>query len=173
MQRIRTKMGAAYDISASWAHDIGPGTFLFGLAGNYLLEYEYQPFAGAPFNDAKGTFDQGGQFDYEVQTTFGYRWSAFNVGLEWRYLPSIDSIDSSLLAGNTTVEGADSYSLFNLSAGWDLGSVKLRAGIDNLFDEDPNIVGANPGIDTNSNQTNLSYYDGLGRRYYVGAKVSF
>lgn len=161
------------DFSLSWSSDLGPGTFRFDTAVNYLLKYEYQPFAGAPFNDAKGTLDQGGQFDYSVLTNFGYRWDAFSVGLEWRHLPSVDSVDKSLLGGNTTVTGAGSYDLFNLSAGWDLGKVRLRAGIDNIFDKDPLIVGANPGIDTNSNQTNLSYYDGLGRRYYVGAKVSF
>ena len=27
--------------------------------------------------------------------------------------------------------------------------------------------------DTNSNQTNLNYYDGLGRRFYIGAKATF
>jgi iron complex outermembrane recepter protein len=161
------------DFSLSWSHDIGPGTFRFDTAVNYLLKYEYQPFAGAPFNDAKGTLDQGGQFDYSVLSNFGYRWDVFSVGLEWRHLPSVDSVDESLLGGNTTVVGAGSYDLFNLSAGWDLGKVKLRAGIDNIFDKDPLIVGANPGIDTNSNQTNLNFYDGLGRRYYLGAKVSF
>jgi outer membrane receptor protein involved in Fe transport len=160
------------DFTLGWVNDFGPGTFSFNTSVNYLLKYEYQPFTGAPFNDAKGTLDQGGQFDYTVLTDFGYRWDAFSVGLEWRYLPSVDSVDKALL-GETTVVGADSYSVFNLRGGWDLGKVKLRAGIDNLFDTDPNIVGANPGIDTNSNQTNLSYYDGLGRRYYVGAQVSF
>ncbi len=145
------------DFSLSWSRDMGPGTFRFDTAVNYLLKYEYQPFAGAPFNDAKGTLDQGGQFDYSVLTNFGYRWDAFSVGLEWRHLPSVDSVDKSLLGGNTTVVGAGSYDLFNLSAGWDLGKVRLRAGIDNIFDKDPLVVGANPGIDTNSNQTNLSY----------------
>ena len=79
----------------------------------------------------------------------------------------------SLLAGNTTVIGASSYDMFNLYAGWNLGKVQLRAGVDNVLDTEPLVVNANPGIDTNSDQTNLSYYDGLGRRYYVGLKVSF
>jgi hypothetical protein len=41
------------------------------------------------------------------------------------------------------------------------------------------IVGANPGnasgvgIDSNSDVTNPSFYDPLGRRYYLGAKISF
>jgi hypothetical protein len=42
-----------------------------------------------------------------------------------------------------------------------------------VFDKEPLVVGANPGIDSNTDQTNPSFYDPLGRRYYVGAKFSF
>ena len=160
------------DVAVNWARDIGPGRFNVNTTLNYLDTFEYQPDPTAPVRDATGTFDQGGQFDYRLLTNLGYRWGAFNVGLQWRHLPSIDSLDSALLP-TTTVTGAGSYNMFNLSGGWDLGKVQLRAGIDNVFDKDPLIVGANPGIDTNSNQTNLSFYDGLGRRFYMGAKVSF
>ena len=161
------------DVTFTLARNFGPGTFTFDLAGNYLIKYDYQPFTGAPFNDAKGTLDQGGQFDYEILTNFGYQWDAFNIGLQWQHLPAVDSVADSLLAGNTTVIGASSYDMFNLYAGWNLGKVQLRAGVDNVLDTEPLVVNANPGIDTNSDQTNLSYYDGLGRRYYVGMKVSF
>jgi iron complex outermembrane recepter protein len=74
----------------------------------------------------------------------------------------------------TTIEGTSSYDEFSLFGGYNFGKVQLRAGIDNVLNEEPPIVGANPAQgDTNSDQTNLSFYDGLGRRYYVGLKVSF
>ena len=48
----------------------------------------------------------------------------------------------------------------------------LRAGVDNLLDEDPLIVGAQPG-DNNAEVTRPDYYDVLGRRMYVGLSMSF
>jgi iron complex outermembrane recepter protein len=171
------------DLAVGWQKDMGPGTFLVNTAVNYLDTFTYQPDPGAPARDATGTFDQSGQFDYRLLTNLGYRWGAFNVGLEWRHLPSIDAVDKALVPTTTTI-GAASYNMFNLSGGWDLGKVKIRAGIDNLFDKSPLVVGAIPNtnpatmaaqpfIDTNSNVTNPSYYDVMGRRFYLGAKVSF
>jgi iron complex outermembrane recepter protein len=161
------------DIALAWSHDLGPGQFLANLTANYLINYEYQPDPTAPFNDATGTLDQGGQYDYRVLTTLEYRWSGFNAGMMWRYLPSVENAAKAILP-TTTIEGTSSYSVFNVFGGYNFGKVQLRAGIDNLFNKDPPIVGANPSQgDTNSDQTNLSFYDGLGRRYYVGMKVSF
>ena len=49
----------------------------------------------------------------------------------------------------------------------------MRVGIDNLFDKEPLVVGANPGVTTASSTTNPGFYDVLGRRFYVGLKASF
>jgi outer membrane receptor protein involved in Fe transport len=167
--KLRTR---GLDVAVNWQGDIGPGTLSASTTINYLLEYEYQPDPTAPYRDAKGTLDQSGQYDYRVLTTLGYRWGAWDFGLQWRFLPPVDAADKALLP-TTTVTGTGSYSLFNLSAGWDLGSVKLRAGIDNVLNRRLPIVGANLAAgDTNSNQTNLNFYDGLGRRFYIGAKLA-
>jgi hypothetical protein len=45
-------------------------------------------------------------------------------------------------------------------------------GIDNLTDEDPYITGAQPG-DNNAEVTRADYFDVLGRRGYIGIKMSF
>ncbi|MBX5463367.1 MAG: TonB-dependent receptor, partial [Steroidobacteraceae bacterium] len=66
-----------------------------------------------------------------------------------------------------------SYNLFNVYGTYSMGQYTFRAGIDNVFDKEPLVVGAQPGFDSNSDQTNPSFYDPLGRRYYVGVKVSF
>jgi hypothetical protein len=39
--------------------------------------------------DAAGTLEQGGQFDYELFTTFGMNFGDATVGLTWCHLPSI------------------------------------------------------------------------------------
>lgn len=168
--KLRTR---GIDMAVNWRGDVGPGSLTAGTAVNYLLQYKYQPDSTAPFRDARGTLDQGGQYKYRALTTVGYSMGAFNVGVQWRFLPGVDAADKALLP-TTKVTGTGAYSLFNLSGGWDLGTVKLRAGIDNVLNRSLPIVGANLAAgDTNSNQTNLNFYDGLGRRFYIGAKATF
>jgi outer membrane receptor protein involved in Fe transport len=162
------------DVAVSWAHDLGPGSFSVRSNLSYLIEYKYQPDATQPEADARGTLDKGGQYKYRLLTDLGYRFhNDFNVGLQWRHLPSVN--DASLaLNPSSTVLGTGAYDLFNLSAGYNLGKYQLRVGVDNLLDKAPPVVGANPSAnDTNSNQTNAQYYDVLGRRFYVGVKAKF
>ena len=59
--KLRTR---GIDVSVNWRGQFGPGTLSAGTAVNYLLQYKYQPDQTAPFRDAKGTLDQGGQYDY-------------------------------------------------------------------------------------------------------------
>lgn len=72
------------------------------------------------------------------------------------------------------MQGPVSYSLFALSAGWQLNdTVSLRAGIDNLLNAQPVIVGANPPLTNDATTTLPDYYDVLGRRFYLGVKLKF
>ena len=50
--------------------------------------------------------------------------------------------------------------------------ISLRMGIDNLTDVQPNIVGARVG-DNNAEVTRADYFDVLGRRAYIGVKMTF
>ena len=160
------------DVTANWNMDVGPGTFGVNTSLNFLDSFEYQQSPDSPQIDATGTLDQGGLFDFRTFTTFSYRWDDFSIGLTWRHLSDIDS-EASSSQPTTTIQGADSYNMFNLNAGYNWGNYSLRVGIDNLFDEDPESINNNPGIDSNSGTTNAGYYDVLGTRYFVGLKASF
>lgn len=160
------------DLSVNWSHDIGPGVFSVNSNINYLDEYRYQLAPGDVIVDAKGTLDQGGLFDYQTFTRFGYAWSDINVGLTWRHLDSARPIAASLNP-KTTIQGPGSYDMFNLNAGYNWNQFSLRAGIDNLFDVDAELTQSNPGVDTDSDVTSAGLYDLLGRRYYIGLKISF
>jgi outer membrane receptor protein involved in Fe transport len=164
------------DFTVSYNHDLGPGNAYVNSSLSWLNKYEYQPEAAAPVSKAAGTLDRGGLYDYRLVTSVGYRMGGLNVGLGWRFLPSVEDA-AKTLTPTTTVKGVGSYSVFNLNASYDFKHVTLRAGIDNLLDRAPPIVGANPGApgggDTNSDQTNAGFYDVLGRRFYVGLKASF
>ena len=52
-------------------------------------------------------------------------------------------------------------------------SISVRAGIDNLLDPEPEIVGELPGVNNNKGNTLPGFYDILGRRFWIGASFSF
>ena len=159
------------DISLSWSHDIGPGTFSFNTMINYLDYFKYQTDPTAATANATGTLDQGGMFKYKINTTFGYTWNNLYVGLNWRHLPAVKDSSASTNP-NTNVIGAGSYNTFDLNASYNWGHFTFRAGVDNLLDESSPVVGAIPGVDSNTDQTNFNY-DPLGRRWFAGVKATF
>lgn len=160
------------DLQVNWKTDIGPGRLSINSTLNYLDKYEYQQSPTSALVNATGTLDQGGQFRFKALTSVSYNWSDFRVGMSWRYLSSIEDATKSVTP-KTTILGVSDYSLFNLTAGWNYKKYAFRAGVDNLFDKQPPVVGANPGVDSNTDLTNPGFYDILGRRYYVGVKMSF
>ena len=162
------------DLTVNYNMDIGPGSLAINSTMNFLDSFEYQLAPGDRVVDATGTMDQGGLYDFQALTRFNYFWGDFNVGMSWRHLASAESAAASL-SPNTTIQGPGSYDVFNLNGGYNFGeNYSLRFGIDNLFDEDAELTNSNPaGGDTNSDQTNAALYDLLGRRYFVGLRVSF
>jgi len=163
-----------FDVNINYSMDIGPGTLGINSNMNFLDSFEYQPAPGDPIIDATGTLDQGGMFEFQHLTRLTYFWNDFNVGLSWRYLDSAEA-QAKAQSPNTTILGPGSYQTFALNGGWNFSDrYSLRFGVDNLLDEDPELTNSNPaGGDTNSDQTVPNLYDLLGRRYYVGFKVSF
>jgi len=150
-----------------------PGALAVGLQVSYLLSYKTQAIPNGIFNHNEGTFAQGGQYEYTSMMNVAYALRDWNVGINWRHLPSVRN---AAYATNptTTIQGAGSYSLFDLSASLNVTqTVALRLGIDNLFNRDPEIYGANPGVTNARGSTQPGFYDVLGRRAYVGVKLNF
>jgi outer membrane receptor protein involved in Fe transport len=168
------------DISTNWTKDVGANGGAFSINGlvTILDKFDIQDAATEPVlhvRDTLSTTYYGAQYKYKLNSTFGYSFpnGKTSMGLVWRYLPSIQS-ETAARVPNTTQTGADSYSNFSLFARRTINErLEFRGGIDNLFDEEPRIVEARPGVDTNSDVTRPAYYDVLGRRMYVGLKMSF
>ena len=168
------------DLQFNWRSDLSeiglqsvPGALSVGIAVNYLFEYQTQPVPGARFVENKGTLAQNGQYRYISNTNLGYILGGWNFGLEWRHLPSVENA-AKATTPTTTIRPTESYDLFNLSANWSVTrQITLRAGVDNLLDKDPPIVGYNPGVNNARGATSPGFYDILGRRYYAGVKVEF
>jgi iron complex outermembrane receptor protein len=176
---IGTRDIAGVDIDVSWRAELSnfgferiPGEISVRHSLNYSLRWESTPVPGAPTVDYRGSLAQGGLYDYTPFTTFGYRTDKLTINLNWRHLPEVQSSgypDNPL----TTTFPTNSYNLFGLSGGWEFTpTMRMRAGIDNLFDTDPRVTGATP--DNNALiTTNTGRYDPLGRRGFVALQVDF
>jgi outer membrane receptor protein involved in Fe transport len=164
------------DTTVSWSKDIGPGMFSVNSTINYLDNFEYQLAPGGRIVDATGSLDQGGLFDFQTFTRFGYAWENVNLGLTWRHMSDAKSAAAALVPA-TTIQGPGAYDMFNFNGSYNWDKYTFRFGVDNLFEVDPELTQSNPlgagGGDTDSDVTNAGLYDLLGRRWYVGVKASF
>lgn len=167
------------DVTVNWTKDFGPGTFNVNSSANFLDRFETQENPQSPIFDAAGTLDQGGQYDYRLYTTFGYSFGGgSSLGVNWRYLPSIED-ETAAQEPDTRIRGVGSYSVFNMFGRYPISDrIEFRGGVDNLLDEEPKVVGADPGTattppDASLGTTRAEFYDVLGRRYYIGFKMAF
>ena len=171
---LGTQSTKGVDMTINWLKDMGSGTFSVTSNMNFLDTYEYQIAPGDDIIDAAGTLDRGGLFEFQALTRFGYAWDNLNFGLSWRHLDGAEAA-AAAQSPTTTQQGPGAYDVFNLNGGWVIGDrYDLRFGVDNLFDTDPELTQSNPaGGDTDTDVTIPALYDVLGRRYYVGMKISF
>ncbi|WP_428099901.1 TonB-dependent receptor plug domain-containing protein [Candidatus Rariloculus sp.] len=168
------------DVSVNWGTDMGPGNLNINTVATYVDRFESQDNPAAPVFDTIGTMENGGQFKYRIVSTFSYAFADASIGVQWRHFPSIKD-ETAARDPTTRILPVDSYDLLNLFARYRINDrMELRGGIDNLIDDDPPIVGWDPGIPArgvqpnhNVGNTEEGFYDPLGRRYYVGFKMSF
>ena len=173
------------DASVNWSAEFGPGSFNINTVATFLDRFEMQDNPEEPIFDAAGTFagttpTDVGQFDYRLVTTFSYAFADSQVGLNWRHYPSIKD-DDAARDPNTRILPVASYNVLNLFGRYQINDrMEFRGGIDNLLDEEPPVVGADPGSaalgltpDANVGDTNASFYDVLGRRFYIGLQMNF
>jgi outer membrane receptor protein involved in Fe transport len=171
---------AGTDVQLNWRaafEEIGlqsvPGQLSADVIVSFLQSFETKATDTAPYLESAGTLNQNGQFRWRSYTTLNYSVGAWNAGLNWTHLPSAAAAQS-VQNPATTVLGVPSYDLFGLNASWEIGpTLSLRAGIDNVLDKEPPVVGANPGVNNNRGSTSPGFYDVLGRRYFVGARLRF
>ncbi len=94
------------------------------------------------------------------------KWASFRFGARIQYISSM--VDPTYLVNPATaLPGVPSYIYYGLDANFRYRSVDLRAGIDNLANKGPPVVRGTASV------TNPTMYDTIGRRFYVGATISF
>lgn len=176
------------DWQLNWAVDLEdagvglPGVFSTSVQGTYLLHFKTTTDKGIlPLTDFAGTLGGGevgtnaGSYRWKLFTTFTYALDPVTVSLQWQHKPSVES--AAFATGDTTITGAPAYDLFNLNGTAQLtDDVRIRFGIDNLFNKRPPLSGVNTAA-TDEQLAGGTYesaqYDVLGRRFYIGASFEF
>jgi len=171
------------DGTLDWAQDVGPGTLTLNAVVNYYLHYKVRELAVNPFVDYTGTFGtnqnglNAGAFEYRILGTVGYGMDGWRLALQWQHLPAVE--DGAEATVPNDIEGGPAYNLFNLNGSFELGEmVNIRLGVDNLFNKRPPLVNYDTETDLSLGQLrggsyNDSFYDSIGRRFYLGANVEF
>ena len=102
-----------------------------------LDEYSETAFPGAIPIEYTGT-SFNSSYDYRLFTTVRYQRSSWGLGVRWQHLPTIEPTGST-----TGALGVDAHDQLDLFADWTFSErYQLRAGIDNLTDAEPEVVGA-------------------------------
>lgn len=159
------------------------GRVSLNFAGSYTIDATTVPLPGDPEYDCAGLFGPSCQTILpEWRHTARINWTTpwdVTASLAWRYIGSVTNEADS---GEPTI-GEDgipdpfnhklpSRSYIDLSAIWNVNDIfTMRAGINNIFDQDPPLV--NSLIAGTGLPNTYPTYDLLGRRMFIGFTANF
>jgi len=166
------------EVGFSFGYDLGNwGGLSFSGNINKYLTQESQSSSTVPVIDCKGFYgtscDPVSDVRWVQNSTWA--WNDLSVNLQWRHISSVDVQTPEAANNFGAFRSIDAYDYLDLSATYDLwdSRIRLAAGITNLTDEEPPVLGNEIG-DTSSNSGNTfpSNYDPLGRLYTVGFRIT-
>ena len=181
----------AFNLVGTWLDVLSvqalPGFPSYNCAGLFGLT------CSAGFGSTSGG-DPNPKWRHRLRMTWSTPWDV-DVSVAWRYIgaTSLDANSTNPLVGGgptatvcpngQTVYGAgdcsdariSSYSYFDLSGDWTIRQgVDLRAGVNNIFDIEPPVIGTQQlPLSTGNGNTFPGAYDGLGREVFVSATVKY
>jgi len=178
------------DLALNWSHQLsGGGGLNLNLSSNMPLEEITQdradlaPIDHAGFNSC-GLGMQCQNYDYRLFTSVGYGRGSWNLNVRHQYWPELKSnqcrtnppTPKSIVACDNS--SLPAFGLFSASGSYRFADrYNLNVGIENLLDEEPPCIGANPlatPFPTDCTRTgDGSTYDPLGRRFYVSMTMDF
>ncbi len=170
------------DLATAYRFDFGNfGRIGLALNLTHQLESQIQFTENAPIYDCVGAVG-----DVCLRPTPEWRWvqtttwarGPATLQLRWRHVGEVtqDSIVSGdAPASDFAVPTIRAYEYLDFGASYQLNeTLTFRAGIDNLLDEKPPIVGQDyGGTAENSGNTFPATYDALGRSFFVSATMTF
>jgi outer membrane receptor protein involved in Fe transport len=162
------------DIGIKYAlRGTGAGDFNISLDATHINSYESISAPGAPPQEVAGTFDRqfGNYAKWRGLLGFGWSMAGFDGLLTVRYIDSVEIIDPDGAPGVQPNLNIPSVTYYDLTLGYTFPTeTKVQVGAINLGDKDPPILYQNNVINAN---TDVSTYDTLGRRWYVGVTQKF
>jgi len=183
---------AGYDVQYNWSRDVGPGSMVLNAMATIADHTKTRPNSEADWFDYKGSSGPSNirsvnpyAYDYRLFTTVNYSVGAWSGSLRWRFLPSLES-EAAVRTLASLDQPTNDYNIFDGSMRYSMGEMtELRFGVDNLFDVEPERTfpeaerhdvfpnnSTGPGYDA-AGDTNENFYDFLGRRWYIGFKMTF
>ena len=178
------------DVSVGYTGRMGTmGGFGILFNGSYLAKSETEPFPGLGKYDCAGYYggtacqNPNPKWRHKMRGTWATPWN-LDLALTWRHIDSVDYIGTNpspllnLGPGGTPATDATmaARDYFDLAGAWQINKTfSLRGGINNVFDQDPPIVGnvaTGPGSTGNGN-TFPQTYDALGRLIFLNLTMKF
>lgn len=176
------------DLTINYRRDLGFGKLDVAFNGNWTHSSKFQATPTSVERECVGYYSTNcnafgfnattngaiqPEFSWTQRTTLAV--GMFDASLLWRYIDTVhyEPLGSTVVLPQFARIKAANY--FDLTTRANLkNNVTLTLGVQNLFDRDPPIVGANAGpASFNAGNTYPSTYDVLGRRYALSASVKF
>ncbi|TFW19101.1 TonB-dependent receptor domain-containing protein [Duganella callida] len=160
------------DLTASWADKVGPGRLSAKLSYTYLKTLWNVPLPGEAADESAGEVESPRN---KAVLNLAYKWGAFGINTTTSYTGRV-KLDDQFLNTYDNPELAPkigAYVSTDFQLTYDVKkNYQFYFGMDNAFDKKaPPIVSGLPG-NTTGTETDASAYDPIGRRYYLGLRVS-
>ncbi len=163
------------DITARYTTELGGGNLSLGLSGNFLNSNEITTSQGTSEGAGiVGVAMHAAGPETRFNLNIGYTLDALKLNSQIRYLGSADNAylqnhdgsDPSSIDNNVS---AEVYLDLSASYGIDIdeNNLELYMGINNVLDKDPPII-VSGGT---TFQTNMMFYDVIGRYIYAGVRM--
>ncbi len=161
------------DLVATYDFDVGSwGSVNLHNVLSYVDQWDTQELSNAPKTECAGIF--GGvcgfptpEYRNNFRATWVTPWSV-TASAQWRYIDEVDEIDN--------IRPLKEANYFDIAAIWDVTEwASVRAGVNNVTDEEPSIVGSNQSGSSISGAANTfpGMYDSLGMYWFMGATLTF
>ena len=177
---IRSTKGV--DITLDYGFDLSSAGILdYSLNAVYVMENVQQDADLFPSVDCVGLVGKTcvrPDPEWRLVQTLTWSMEALTLSLRWQYIDDLTQDAIALGAADASeyaMPTISSFNYFDLFASYALtDQVELRAGINNLMDEEPPIVGNEyGGTAENSGNTFPATYDPVGRSGFIGVNMHF
>jgi iron complex outermembrane receptor protein len=173
---------ASYNLGLDTFGWADKGSVQFTFIGAYLLSAEVQSTPGAHTYDCAGLYGAQCQtvnprWRHTLRGSWQTPWDVL-LSAQWRYIgeAKLETNGSDPVLGNGVHDTFDArlkpVSYLDLSGTWNVrNNVVLRAGVNNVFDKDPQIISSLVAQTGSPNA--YPTYDLLGRTLFVGLTANF